>query len=109
MRRARRACGFEARGGWEGEFSRYGIFRLYALHGSGSGERLLYHSLIMGQSFDITNSRDYLEELLVPSVEELHKQPTSTRVAITAAIFCWHLRVGVGAAQNPIEGCTTTP
>ena len=80
------------------------------VHGSGSGERLLYHSLIMGQSFDITNSRDYLEELLVPSVEELHKQPTFNSCGDNGCDFLLALAgLGVGAAQNPIEGCTTTP
>jgi hypothetical protein len=55
----------------------------------------------MGQSFDITNSRDFLEQLVVPSFEELEKQPTSSRAAITAAIFCWHLRDWVWAQHKP--------
>jgi hypothetical protein len=54
----------------------------------------------MGKSFDISNSKEYLEHLLLPSVEELHKAPTSSRLAIQAAICCWHLHDWVWAEHK---------
>ena len=59
-----------------------------------------YRSVTMSKGFDITNSSDYFEQLVVPSFEELQKQPTSSRAAITAAIFCWHLRDWVWAQHK---------
>jgi hypothetical protein len=54
----------------------------------------------MGKSFDISNSKEYLEQLLTPSVEELAKEPTSSRLAIQAAISCWHLHDWVWAEHK---------
>jgi hypothetical protein len=54
----------------------------------------------MGKSFDISNSKEYLEHLLDPSFTELGKEPTSSRLAIVAAITCWHLHDWVWAEHK---------
>jgi hypothetical protein len=49
------------------------------------------------KSFDIRTARDYLDQLVHQTQKDLQGDPGSTRTAIAAAIFCWHLHDWVWA------------
>lgn len=52
------------------------------------------------KSFDIHTARDYLDQLVHQTQKDLQADPGSTRTAIAAAIFCWHLHDWVWAEHK---------
>lgn len=55
-----------------------------------------------GKSFDICTARDYLDQLVHHSCEDLAHDPASSKAGITAAIFCWHLHDWVWAEHKQL-------
>lgn len=52
------------------------------------------------QSFEIRTSQDYLEYLVCPSLGDFQTEHTSSRAAITCAIFVWHLHDWIWAEHK---------